>query len=281
MCSRPRQETCGNSFGASWSSNGFIASARNRHFLEYVVEETLAGRADRIKAYSVATAVFGRGPDFNPDLDSIVRIEAGRLRRALDHYYLTVGGSDGLRIAIPKGTYVPAFGPANSNQLPTATLLSASTTPLSSQNRGLAIFVMPFEEEGDQSAFPNFTRGFTRLLIVGLMRFTGLTVFGSGPILACGNVNKTEKLATDVDVDFILSGGTTISATRFNVEALLTEAWNGRCVWAESFERTLAPAQIVSTRDEVAGCIVRSLARPCGVVASNLTLGTTVRSQRP
>ena len=74
---------------------------------------------------------------------------------------------------------------------------------------------MPFEEEGDQSAFPNFTRGFTRLLIVGLMRFTGLTVFGSGPILACGNVNKTEKLATDFDVDFILSGGTTISATRF------------------------------------------------------------------
>ena len=188
-------------------------------------------------------------------------IEAGRLRRALDHYYLTVGGSDGLRIAIPKGTYVPAFGPANSNQLPTATLLSASTTPLSSQNRGLAIFVMPFEEEGDQSAFPNFTRGFTRLLIVGLMRFTGLTVFGSGPILACGNVNKTEKLATDVDVDFILSGGTTISATRFNVEALLTEAWNGRCVWAESFEQTLAPAQIVSTRDEVAA-LHRAVPRP-------------------
>ena len=176
-------------------SDGFNASARNRRFLEYVVEETLAGRADRIKAYSVATSVFGRGPDFNPDLDSIVRIEAGRLRRALDHYYLTAGGKTGSGLRFRKGLMCPhlgrlRFNPAN----PAATLLSAVNHPtFLPKIAGLAIFVMPFEEEGDQSAFPNFTRGFTRLLIVGLMRFTGLTVFGSGPILACGNVGQTEK----------------------------------------------------------------------------------------
>src|SRR5512144_2970780 len=83
------------------ASDGFHASARNRRFLEYVVEETLAGRADRIKAYNIATSVFGRGADFDPDLDSIVRIEAGRLRRSLDHYYLTAGGADALLIGIP------------------------------------------------------------------------------------------------------------------------------------------------------------------------------------
>ncbi len=54
------------------SSPEFDASDRNRRFLEYVVEETLAGRDDRIKAYSIATSVFGRGENFDPQQDAIV-----------------------------------------------------------------------------------------------------------------------------------------------------------------------------------------------------------------
>ena len=65
------------------ASQHLDASERNRGFLAYVVETTLAGHADRIKAYMIATEVFGRGPKFDPQLDSIVRIEAGRLRRSL------------------------------------------------------------------------------------------------------------------------------------------------------------------------------------------------------
>ena len=72
-------------------SCAFDASKRNRRFLEYAVEEALAGRADRIKAYNIATTVFGRDASFDPQLDSIVRIEAGRLRRSLERYYLTAG----------------------------------------------------------------------------------------------------------------------------------------------------------------------------------------------
>jgi adenylate cyclase len=59
--------------------------ARLRKFLRYIVEETLAGRADRIKAYSVGTEVFERDANFDAQSDPVVRIEAGRLRRALDH----------------------------------------------------------------------------------------------------------------------------------------------------------------------------------------------------
>src|SRR6185312_13291241 len=85
------------------------ASARNRKLLEYVVGETLAGRADRIKAYTLATVVFERGPDFDPQLDPVVRLEASRLRKALEHYYLTAGKDDPVRIDIPKGSYIPTF----------------------------------------------------------------------------------------------------------------------------------------------------------------------------
>ena len=88
------------------ASPHFDASERNRHFLSHVVEEALAGRTDRIKAYTIATEVFGRDPKFDPQLDSIVRIEAGRLRRSLERYYLTDGRTSRLRIDIPRGGYV-------------------------------------------------------------------------------------------------------------------------------------------------------------------------------
>src|SRR5215813_14233418 len=88
----------------------FDASARNRRFLQYVVEESLEGRADRIKAYSIATSVFGRDAGFDPQTDPIIRIEASRLRRSLERYYLTAGRGDPIRIDIPKGSYIPTFG---------------------------------------------------------------------------------------------------------------------------------------------------------------------------
>lgn len=91
------------------ASQDFAASDRARRFLRYVVEETLAGRADRIKAFSVAVEVFGRDESFDPQSDPVVRIEAGRLRRALEHYYLLSGKDDPVLIEIPKGGYVPTF----------------------------------------------------------------------------------------------------------------------------------------------------------------------------
>jgi TolB-like protein len=89
------------------NSPAFEASERRKRFLRYIMEETLAGRADRLKGYSIATAVFGRDDSFDPQTDPVVRLEARRLRRALEHYYLTAGRDDPIRIEIPKGRYAP------------------------------------------------------------------------------------------------------------------------------------------------------------------------------
>ncbi|MDF2688555.1 MAG: adenylate cyclase [Microvirga sp.] len=82
---------------------------RARRFLRYIVEETLAGRGNRIKAYTVGTEVFERDSNFDAQSDPVVRIEAGRLRRALEHYYLVPGLFDPVIIDVPKGAYVPHF----------------------------------------------------------------------------------------------------------------------------------------------------------------------------
>jgi tetratricopeptide (TPR) repeat protein len=78
-------------------------------FLRYVVEETLAGRNGCIKEYSLGVNVFGRGEDFNPRLDPIVRVQARNLRARIAKYYAGEGADDGIVIDLPKGAYVPVF----------------------------------------------------------------------------------------------------------------------------------------------------------------------------
>lgn len=109
------------------SRTEFSASARNRRFLTYVIEETLQGRDYRIKAYTIALAVFDRNQNFDPLIDPIVRIEASRLRRAIEHYYLTAGRNDPVRIDMPKGSYVPKFSYRTSD---TPVAISADDEPV-------------------------------------------------------------------------------------------------------------------------------------------------------
>jgi hypothetical protein len=99
------------------TSRDLVNSDRKKRFLKFIVQEALAGHADRIKAYTIAIDVFDRDPDFDPASDPVVRIEAGRLRRCLEHYYLTEGAEDWLLITIPKGGYVPQFKLREKNHL--------------------------------------------------------------------------------------------------------------------------------------------------------------------
>ena len=68
-------------------SGPFLQSRRRQRFLEYLVNETLAGRGERLKGYNVAMEVFDRPETFDPVLDPVVRIEAARLREKLREYY--------------------------------------------------------------------------------------------------------------------------------------------------------------------------------------------------
>jgi len=80
-------------------------------FLRYIVEETLAGRNGSIKEYSIGVNVFGRGDEFNPRLDPIVRVQARNLRARITRYYSGEGLFDPVVIELPKGAYVPVFRP--------------------------------------------------------------------------------------------------------------------------------------------------------------------------
>jgi tetratricopeptide (TPR) repeat protein len=78
-------------------------------FLAYIVQRTLEGNEQAIKAYSIAVDVFGRPADFDPQADPIVRVQARRLRGLLDDYYAGPGLGDLMQIHLPVGRYVPEF----------------------------------------------------------------------------------------------------------------------------------------------------------------------------
>ena len=93
------------------ASSGFLAAPNLAAFLRYTVEETLAGRGDRLKAYTIAVTALERAESFDPNDNPLVRVQARRLRAALARYYETEGVDDPLIIDLPLGTYVPRFLP--------------------------------------------------------------------------------------------------------------------------------------------------------------------------
>ncbi len=182
------------------ASPGLEASERRRAFLRYIVEETLAGRPERLKGYSVAIAVFGRDEGFDAQADPVVRLEARRLRRDLDSYYVAAGNRDPVRISIPKGSYIPRFEwyEAGSGGLPDdppvpalapATALNptpATTVPEADEAASLPV---P-QQTGSRVTVPAFLFAAGLLLIVTLAGAVAWLTFSEDRNAAEGGVRE-------------------------------------------------------------------------------------------
>jgi len=108
-------------------SRVFSTAGRPSRLLRFLVQETVDGRGDSLKEYTLGTTVLGRKPTFDPRIDPIARVEASRLRDRLNLYYATEGRTDLVVISLPKGGYVPVFQIGTSEELPT--LSSAPLAP--------------------------------------------------------------------------------------------------------------------------------------------------------
>jgi hypothetical protein len=91
------------------TSTFFSHSERMERFLRWVVEKTLDGQGHEIREYAIGMAVFDRDSGYDPKIDTIVRVEARRLRRKLEDYYKGPGANQPLRIEVPGPGYVPVF----------------------------------------------------------------------------------------------------------------------------------------------------------------------------
>jgi len=90
-------------------SQAMSGCQRLMQLLSFVVDSTLKGDAEHLKETTIGVAVFGRTPDYDPKVDTIVRSQAWRLRSKLRKYYASEGAADPIVIDVPIGHYVPVF----------------------------------------------------------------------------------------------------------------------------------------------------------------------------
>ncbi|MGF7159587.1 adenylate cyclase [Rhodoligotrophos appendicifer] len=282
----------------------FDVPGRLRHFLQYVVDETLAGRANRLKAYSIGIEVFDRSQSFDSQSDPVVRVEAGRLRRALERYYLMSGATDPILIEIPKGGYTPRFTlraafADDEAALPSVVdrqepsrfprqqrlwavlavmvvaigvggtygyLRSAASGGSRALPESPALVVAPFIDLGGSPDTKLYAAGLTEEILSQLARFRELTVFGRETSATVDPMVDPLDLRSTLGVRFVVEGAVRSSADRLRVTARLLDLDSNAILWSETYHEDLTTRDLLTIEQDVAQKVATAIAQPYGTI---------------
>lgn len=243
------------------------SSNRLKRFLRYIVDETLEGRSARLNGYTIALDVFDKGEDFDPALDSVVRVEASRLRRRINQHYAETARAPDVRIALPKGTYVPTF-----ERAATQSKQSVAAETATSSERGPSVAVLPFKNFSPDPADQFFADGLTEETIANLSRFNGLFVLSRSTTSKLAHDGAdVRQLREELGVDFVLEGSVRKSTQAVRVTAQLINAETDRHVFAESFDRPCTPEGVFEIQDEIALLVAARVGDRYGPLGRYLT----------
>ena len=236
------------------AGRAFVHSKRLSRFLQVTVERTLEGREDTVKELTLGVDVYDRGPDFDPTADSIVRVEAQRLRRKLREYYAAEGLQDPVRIAFQPGSYIPEFSWA-----PKPDATSPGPTPPALDPATVA--ALPFENLSSDSELALFCSGITEEIIHHLAAVPELKVLGLTSVTAMqsspeGLLPTCRKLG----VGTLIEGSVRKSGNRLRVSVKVIGAGVGRARWSRRFDRQVG--DIFSVQDEIAQQVALALRAP-------------------
>jgi serine/threonine-protein kinase len=222
------------------ASGAFAGSDRLSSFLRFAVEAALTDHADDLKEYTIAVEVYGRKPSFDPKTDSIVRVEANRLRAKLKQYYQTDGARDPLVIEIPKGRYAPTF----------------ETREAEREDRSIA--VLPFQNMSADPENEYFSDGLTEELINALTRIDGLRVVARTSVFQFkGQSGDVRRIGAELNVRNVLEGSVRRSGDRLRVAAQLIDTGNGFHLWSEVYEHRMK--DVFAIQDEISRRVVNTL----------------------
>ncbi|OWV68704.1 hypothetical protein ATY76_09255 [Rhizobium sp. R339] len=284
------------------ASEEFHAPKRGRNFLEFVVSETLAGRSSFLKAFTIANVVFGREASFDPQNDPVVRIEAGRIRKALERYYLVAGQADEVIITVPKGGYVPHFeylrdepAPPPAEPEPSRIEESADPNPPLQQapspappatrrlGAGLptalvllllalasAVFILRGVPTGSQpSAMPTVAvEAFAENSSVepGSDIARGLRDDVIGQLAQLDDIVVMADPITGGRAGYVLQGNVQMDGTRLRSVVRLVRQANGAVIWADNFDGDLRVQNKLAIQASIARQIADAIAQPQGVI---------------
>jgi serine/threonine-protein kinase len=243
------------------ASHAFSTSERLSQFLRFVVEQSLEGKADALKEWLLGVRVFGRSDAFDPRIDAIVRVEAGRLRTKLANYYETEGHHDPVLIQLKRGSYAPIFQSRSAIGHRSAPAAASHGFDLvNAEKSGLtSIVVLPFVNLSADPENEYFSDGLTEEVITGLTRIHGLRVIARSTAFRYkGQAQDIRSVGVDLNVSAALEGSVRRIGDRLRITAQLIDTTDCFHLWSQSYERELK--DIFAIQQEIAeaiGALVR------------------------
>lgn len=245
------------------ASEEFLATQKQREFFQFIVAETIAGRSDEIKGFTVATRVFGRGEDFAQATDPIVSIQANKLRRFLERYYLVAGKQDPVRIDIPKGTYVPTF----CEQRVVAsdeTSSGGGGSEIRFEGSWPSVLIRPFQNLTGDAELNYLTVGLATELAMEITRCQDIRVLMYNP-------EGHGKRASDSVARFVIDGSVRKDRAGIKVAVTLVDTATNTQVWGDMHQSDLEAAQLIAFQEEVAQVVAAKIASEDGIISKNLS----------
>jgi TolB-like protein len=239
-------------------------------FLNFVVSETLAGRSESLKEYTIGVQALKKDADFNPQIDSIVRIHAGRLRRALKEYYYELGQNDPIIIDIPKGSYTPVFTfKSDQNMMaltdqnqdeytsnsPDTEFTPSLATPVITVLEKPTIEVLPFKNITSQKEVQFFARGLTEYMSAELTHFRNVKVI------------TPDREQPSNTRDFVLTGSVQWVTGRIRAWVHLTHFATQEQLWAQTFERHISFENYWEFQEEIVNQVLAEIMGLYGIVS--------------
>jgi TolB-like protein len=262
--SAPDAEKIQNQLQRILTSPEFQATDRQRDFLQFVITETIAGRVEEIKGYTVATQVFGRKDDFDQATDPIVSIQANRLRRALERYYLVAGQQDPVRIDIPKGTYVPTF----------CEQIGVESDRTSSSSKGSetrfegswpTVLIRPFQNLTGDPELNYLAIGLSTELAMEITRYQDIRVLMYDP-------EGHGKRASDTVARFVIGGSVRKDRAGIKVVVQLVDTTTNTQIWGDMHRSNLEATQLIAFQEDIAQVIAAKIACEDGIISKNLSI---------
>ena len=233
------------------SSSIFRNSIQQGRFLQFTVERTLSGHHAQLKEYVVGIEVFRRKDSFDPRVDPIVRVEAGRLRLRLKQYYETEGKSDQLIIELPKGTYGTIFHCRRSCVAASDDPVTVRDSPMSSTR----VLVLPFADHSPNFDQEWFCDGMTEELINALSKVPYLRLVASPSALRLkGKEHDLQELGRQLGTGTVVRGGVRKDGERLRITVQLINLADNCYLWSESYDRKLE--DVFAVQEEIASAIV-------------------------
>lgn len=258
----------------------FSETTRMKRFLRYIVDETLNGRAGLLKGYSIGLEVFDKPDNFDPQVNTIVRVQAGQLRRRLDRYYAGTGRNDSVRIMVPKGNYIPHFEIRGDDRPQDSAPEGAEIHQFRRQALvkpvGPQVFIRDFEAIMGGTEDTAFARGLTADILNSLTRFRYLRV------IYCGDTKTPIGGAAPKitpETGFILNGSVRRVGEGMRVTARLIDAATGDNVFTQKHDRDYTLDSLLELQDSLSSYIAAAVGAPYGVV-NRMTRARAVSNAR-